>query len=69
MNFNHENLPEHEVTKLDLIWGTCRLPSNTQYKLDGTFQFSKFLSPPKKVHMVEVVSSKTSVIINKQLSV
>ena len=48
MNFDHENLPERKVMKLDLISGTCCLSSNTKSRLDGSFQFSNFLSAQKK---------------------
>lgn len=66
MNFDHENLPEHEVTTSDFFWGTCRLSSNTQSKLDGSFQLSNY-PPKKKTQKMEVVSSKTFVSINQQL--
>lgn len=48
MNFDHDILPEREITKLDFSWGTCRLSSNTQSKLDGNFQFSRNKTSPKK---------------------
>ena len=49
MDFDHDGiLPEHEVTTSDFFWGTCRLSSNTQSKLDGNFQFSRNKTSPKK---------------------